>query len=169
MTIDGGARRAGADDAEELIRLRTVMLSAMDGTPVPPGEWSQRAAESLRRRLPAPDAWIAAFVVDRPDGEGLAACATGVVEERLGSPANPGGLVGYMFNVATDPAFRRRGYATACVTALLSWFAELAVPQVRLRASVDGLPLYERLGFTLETGPAMQIKPIPQVKIAPPR
>ena len=158
MTIDGEVRRAGANDAAELIRLRVVMLSAMDDAPVPPDEWSDRAIESLRRRLPAADAHIAAFVVDHPAGSGLAACATGVIEERLGAPSNPTGLVGYIFNVATDPDFRRRGHATACLTALLSWFAERDVPQVRLRASQDGLPLYEKLGFTLETGPALQLR-----------
>ncbi|GAA4257475.1 GNAT family N-acetyltransferase [Dactylosporangium darangshiense] len=160
VTIDFGgttARRAGPDDAEELVRLRIVMLAAMDGAPVEPGAWSERAIESLRRRLTGPDAAIAAFVVDRPGGAGLAACATGVVEERLGSPGNPGGLFGYVFNVATDPDCRRRGYSRACLTALLGWFGEQGVPRVTLRASSDGLPLYERLGFTLHAGPVMDL------------
>ncbi|MFG2039379.1 GNAT family N-acetyltransferase [Dactylosporangium sp. NPDC048998] len=152
------ARRATAGDAEELIRLRIVMLESMDGEPVPPGEWSELAVASLRRRLPLPGASIAAFVVDRPvgDGPGLAACATGVFEERLGSPTNPGGLTGYVFNVATDARYRRRGYSTACLTGLLGWFADNGVSQVRLRASREGLPVYERLGFVLETGPSMR-------------
>ncbi|GAA2395171.1 GNAT family N-acetyltransferase [Dactylosporangium salmoneum] len=157
MKLD--VRRAVADDAEELIRLRIVMLEAMDGAPVPPGEWSRRSAASLRRRLPAGDAGLAAFVVDRPDGDGLAACATGTMEERLGSPANPEGLVGYVFNVATDPRYRRRGYSTACLTALLGWFAEHGVRQIRLRPSEEGLPVYERLGFVLEHGPWMVLRP----------
>jgi ribosomal protein S18 acetylase RimI-like enzyme len=154
-----GARRAGAGDAEELVRLRIVMLESMDGVPVPAGEWSRRAAASLRRRLPAVDAAIAAFVVDQPGRDRLAACATGVIEERLGSPGNPSGLHGYVFNVATDPEYRRRGHATACLAALLDWFTANDVAHVRLRASRDGLAVYQRLGFAVEPGPSMRWVP----------
>ncbi|WP_432988233.1 GNAT family N-acetyltransferase [Dactylosporangium sp. CA-233914] len=151
-------RRAGAADADELVRLRIVMLEAMEDGPVTPGEWSRRTAESLRRRLPSPDATIAGFVVDRPDGSGLAACAVGTIDERLGSPGNPGGLTGYVFNVATDEAFRRRGLSTACLTALLEWFTTGGVSLARLFATADGLPMYERLGFTREDTPALRLR-----------
>lgn len=152
-------RRAGAEDTDELVRLRIVMLSAMEGEPVPPGEWSRRAAAALRRRLPVPDpdAELAAFVVDRPDAPGLAACAVGTIERRLGSPGNPDGLVGYVFSVATDEAYRRRGLSTACLDALLAWFSGRGVPTVRLFASRDGLPMYERMGFTRESSTAMRL------------
>ncbi|MER7001980.1 GNAT family N-acetyltransferase [Dactylosporangium sp. NPDC000555] len=159
MNGTAAVRRATAGDAEELIRLRIVMLESMEGEPVPPGEWSELAVASLRRRLPLPGTTIAAFVVDRPgaDGPGLAACAIGVVEERLGSPANPAGLSGYVFSVATDARYRRRGYSTACLKGLLGWFTDNGVSQVRLRATSEGLPVYERLGFVLETGPSMRL------------
>ena len=151
--------RATAADTDELIRLRIVMLEAMDGAPVPPGDWSQRSASSLRRRLPVPDpdATLAAFVVDRPDAPGLAACAVGAIEERLGAPGNPGGVIGYIFNVATDEAYRRRGLSTACLDALLSWFTAREVPVARLFASRDGLPMYERMGFVRQTSTSMQL------------
>lgn len=154
-------RRAGAADADELVRLRIVMLEAMDGEPVAPGEWSQRVAASLRRRLPAadPEATLAAFVVDRPGGEGLAACAVGTIEERLGSPGNPDGRVGHVFNVATDAAWRRRGLSTACLDALLAWFTARAVPMVQLTASPDGLPMYERMGFVRHPHPSLRLRP----------
>ncbi|GGM07831.1 GNAT family N-acetyltransferase [Dactylosporangium sucinum] len=158
MTPDVAVRRAGADDAEELVRLRLVMMESVDGTAPPPGDWSRNAAASLRRRLPLPDAPIAAFVVDRPSPPGLVACAVGVFEERLASPVNPNGLAGYVFNVATDPQYRRRGYSTACMRALLAWFAAHDVAVVNLRASDDGLPVYERLGFELQPGPAMRLR-----------
>ncbi|WP_330186321.1 GNAT family N-acetyltransferase [Dactylosporangium sp. AC04546] len=202
MTSDVVVRRADAHDAEELVRLRTVMMGSIDGTPPPLGEWSDVAVASLRRRLPRADASMAAFVVDRPAasglaasgpvapgpagpglagpglagpglvgpglagpglagpglaGPGLAACAVGVFEERLGSPANPNGLAGYVFNVATDPQYRRRGFSTACMRALLDWFAANDVAVVNLRASDDGLPVYTRLGFELQPGPAMRL------------
>ncbi|MET7402645.1 GNAT family N-acetyltransferase [Dactylosporangium sp. NPDC005572] len=158
MTSDVVVRRADAHDAEELVRLRTVMMAAVDGAAPALGEWSDVAVASLRRRLPQAGASMAAFVVDRPSAAGLAACAVGVFEERLGSPANPNGLAGYVFNVATDPDYRRRGFSTACMRALLDWFAANDVAVVNLRASDDGLPVYTRLGFELQHGPAMRLK-----------
>lgn len=157
MDVVPVARRAGVEDAEELLRLRIVMLESVDGEPVALGEWSERALAALRRRLPVPDGNLAAFVVDRPAGTGLAACAVGMFEERLGSPANPSGLSGYVFSVATDPSYRRRGYSTACLNALLAWFAGNGVSKVALRASEDGLPMYEKLGFVRHDAPSMGI------------
>ncbi|MET7607088.1 GNAT family N-acetyltransferase [Streptomyces avermitilis] len=50
-----------------------------------------------------------------------------------------------MHNVATDPRFRSRGYATTVVTALLD--VERGCTYVELR-SAAGRTLYQRLGFT---------------------
>ncbi|MFI5909207.1 GNAT family N-acetyltransferase [Dactylosporangium sp. NPDC051541] len=153
-------RRATPADTDELVRLRIVMLSAMEGAAVPPGDWSRRAAAELRRRLPVPDpeATLAAFVVDRPAPPGLAACAVGTIDAHLGSPGNPDGAVGYIFNVATDEQYRRQGFSTACLEALLDWFTARAVPAVRLFATPGGQPIYERLGFTRETNTAMRLR-----------
>jgi GNAT superfamily N-acetyltransferase len=152
-------RRATAADTDELIRLRIVMLSAMEGAPVPPGEWSRRASSALRRHLPDPDpdATLAAFVVDDPSGPGLVACAVGSIDVHLGSPGNPGGAVGYVFNVATDEQHRRKGLSTACLEALLAWFTARDVPVVRLFATPDGRGAYERMGFTGEPNTAMRL------------
>lgn len=107
---------------------------------------------TLRQRLGGEGASMAAFVVDDPDGSGvLAACAVGVIERRLGNPDNPSGDLGYIFNVSTDPAHRRRGYSRACMEALLGWFGERGVSKVGLRASADGEPLYRALGFVPQT------------------
>jgi GNAT superfamily N-acetyltransferase len=146
--IEVRARRATAADAGELVRLRMVMFESMDGVAPQPGEWSREAVRSLRERLPEPDARTAAFVVDRPDEPGrLAACAVGAIEVRLGSPSNPAGLSGYLYNVSTDDAYRRRGYSLACVTALLDWFRHHGVARVQLHATDHGYELYRRLGF----------------------
>ncbi|MET7420797.1 GNAT family N-acetyltransferase [Dactylosporangium sp. NPDC005555] len=156
--IDVRARRATATDAEELVRLRIVMFEAVDGVAPEPGEWSAAAVRSLRERLPGPDARTAAFVVDRPGEAGrLAACAVGVIDVRLGSPANPAGLFGYVFNVSTDDAYRRRGYSRACMTALLGWFRDSGVVRVQLHASDEGYELYRRLGFSDVQSPSMRI------------
>ncbi|GHJ49458.1 hypothetical protein Cs7R123_68000 [Catellatospora sp. TT07R-123] len=136
-----------AADAAELVRLRTVMLGAMAGEPVPDGPWQEQVAAHARRLLADPDGDFAAYVADRPDGPGLAACAVGAIDVRLGGPWDPSGRSGYVFNVVTDEAYRRRGLSRACLAALLEWFAAHGVASVDLRATDDGAPLYRELGF----------------------
>jgi ribosomal protein S18 acetylase RimI-like enzyme len=155
------ARPATPDDADELIRLRAVMLRSGGHRMTWNDDWREPARQSLRNRLADPSSGLAAYVVDRPGAAGpaagLAACAVGLIEERLGNPANPLGLAGYVFNVATDPGERRRGHARACMTSLLEWFRAHGVGAVDLRASVDGEPLYEQLGFVRTVDPAMRL------------
>jgi GNAT superfamily N-acetyltransferase len=155
-------RRAVPADADELVRLRAVMLATF-GTATWNDVWREPARASLVRRLahdpasPAPSESLAAFVVENPDGPGLVSCAVGLIEERLGNPFNPDGRVGYVFNVATDPAMRRRGYSRACMEALLQWFRDQGVRAADLTASPDGEPLYASLGFTRKPDPAMRL------------
>lgn len=150
-------RRAAEADAAELLRLREVMLAAVTGQDVP-GPWQETAQATLRQRLAEPDDTFAAYVVANPDRPGaLAACVVGVIESRLGSPNNPTGEVGYVFNVATDPDYRRRGYSRACMEALLDWYRRRGVASVDLRASVEGEPLYRALGFVPSTAPTMRL------------
>jgi ribosomal protein S18 acetylase RimI-like enzyme len=150
------ARRARAEDVAEVMRLRTVMLGSTTGGEVAQGSWMDNGAAILHRQLGHPDDPLGVFVVDRPDGPGLAACAVGAIDQRLPNPTNPTGLRGYVYNVATDPAYRRRGFSRACMTALLGWYAERGVGVVDLRASPEGEPLYAGLGFTRTKEPTMR-------------
>jgi GNAT superfamily N-acetyltransferase len=149
------SRPAGPDDADELVRLRAVMLTSMN----PPNwddDWQEAARAALIDRLPS--ATLAAFVVDRPDGSGLAACAVGTIEHRLSAPGDPLGRTGYVFSVATDPDMRRRGFSRRCMTALLEWFRSQGVRKVDLRASAEAEPLYRSLGFARTPDPAMRLR-----------
>jgi ribosomal protein S18 acetylase RimI-like enzyme len=148
-------RRAKPEDAEELMRLRTVMMAGMPGAVAPqPGPWVTAGAELLRRQLSDPAERVAAFVIDSP--EGLAACVVGAIDERLPGPRDPSPWRGYVYNVATDPAYRRRGFSRACMEALIAWYREREVPLIDLRASPDGEPLYASLGFVRTPDPAMR-------------
>jgi GNAT superfamily N-acetyltransferase len=149
------ARRATGEDAPELVRLRGVMYASFDGEEPPAGPWQGVAERYLRTNLVHAADSLAAFVVERPGG--LASCAIGSIEYRLAGPNNPSGTTGYVFNVATDPDLRRRGYGRACMTGLLDWYRRRGVLKVDLRASPDGEPLYASLGFVRSVDPAMRL------------
>jgi GNAT superfamily N-acetyltransferase len=152
-------RRAGADDAAELTRLREFLFAGLDGVYPEPAQWQQDATAVLRKRLPEDNGEMAAFVVDTPDQAGrLASCAIGVIDTRLPSPHNACGETGYVMSVATDPAYRRRGFSRACMKALLGWFGERGITRVMLNASAEGEPLYTELGFGFSGDPMMRLK-----------
>ena len=151
-------RRATTEDAEEVLRLRQVMIDALPG-----GDrstrWHTESLPALTARLGEADGDFAAFVVDHPDLPGsLAALVVGTIDYRIGKAGNPRGLTGYVFSVATDPRARRRGYARACMDELLEWFRERGAGQVMLTASAEAEPLYAALGFVHKPDPTMILK-----------
>ena len=151
-------RRAVPEDAEEVLRLRQVMIDSVFGTDSP-GTWHAESLPTVRGRLGDPDGDFAAFVIDHPDRpDALAALVTGTIDYRIGNGANPQGAIGYLFSVATDPDARRRGYARAVVEALLDWYRERGVPEVDLNASAEGEPLYASLGFVRKSEPSMRLR-----------
>ena len=141
-------RRAVPADAAALTRLRVLMMADMGMlTEGSDPRWRDSAAEWFTRRLGGTGDF-AAFVVDDP-GHGVVSCAVGFCDDHAPGPANPSGLSGYVLNMSTDPRFRRRGYARACLEALLAWFSdETEARVVGLMASEDGIALYRALGFT---------------------
>ncbi|WP_155056146.1 GNAT family N-acetyltransferase [Streptomyces blattellae] len=150
-------RRATAEDAEEVLRLRQVMIDSVH-SPGSGTDWHVQSLPTLRDRLADADGNFAAFVVEHPERPGaLAALVAGTVEYRIGKAGNPHGRTGYVFSVATDPDARRRGYARACMAELLEWFRERGVGQVDLTASEDAEPLYVALGFARRKDPFMRL------------
>ncbi|MGH4028031.1 GNAT family N-acetyltransferase [Actinomycetota bacterium Odt1-20B] len=150
-------RRATPDDAEEVLRLRQVMIDsvfAADGST----DWHAESLTTVRRRLADGDGEFVAFVIDHPQRPGvLAALVAGTVEYRIGRAGNPHGKLGHVFSVATDPDQRRRGYARACMEAVLDWFREQGVPSIDLNASTEAEPLYASLGFVRKPDPSMRL------------
>ena len=144
-------RRAGVEDAAQLVRLRAVMLEAMGSDTSSPG-WARACEDALVRRLAEPDRF-AAWVVD-VDGSPVAG-GVGWLEEHLPSPSAPDGRRGHIASMSTDPAHRRQGHGRAVLDALLGWFAAAGVTRVDLRATSDGRGLYERAGFREVGGAAL--------------
>ncbi|TGB13069.1 GNAT family N-acetyltransferase [Streptomyces sp. MZ04] len=154
-------RRAMPEDAEELIRLRQVMIDSVFAARAG-GEsdtsWHAESVPTVRARLADPDGEFAAFVLDFPGRPGkLAALVVGTLDYRIGRAGNPHGVVGYVFSVATDPGQRRRGYARACMETLLDWFRERGAVSVDLNASAEAEPLYASLGFVRKPDPSMRL------------
>ncbi|TNC19231.1 GNAT family N-acetyltransferase [Amycolatopsis alkalitolerans] len=147
-------RRADPADAAELTRLRVVMFEGMGRDPGRFDDaWRRRNTEHFAARL-ADRTRFAAFVVDA-GGAGLAACAIGWLNEHLVGAVHPSSQVGYVANVATDRAHRRRGCARATMEALLAWLRRAGVAKIDLHASPDAEPLYRSLGFTEPAGRAL--------------
>lgn len=151
------ARRARPEDAEELVRLRKIMLDSL-GRPDGDAYWQSLTVRRLRTALADPAGDLMVTVVDVPTVPGrLAACATGTIEHRLGSPDNPDGRTGYVFNVCTDPPLRRRGYSRACMDTLLAWYRERDIHRIDLTASPEAEPLYASLGFGRTAEPMLRL------------
>jgi GNAT superfamily N-acetyltransferase len=151
-------RRAEADDAAALTRLRALMLSAMgmlteNSDPL----WRDKAEEWFVRRLRDKHDF-AAFVIDDPE-LGVVSCAAGGCDYHAPGPANPSGVRGHVFNMSTDPRFRRFGYARACLEALLAWFRdETEARVISLNATEDGIALYRSLAFTEPGNTVLQLR-----------
>ncbi|WP_405925781.1 GNAT family N-acetyltransferase [Streptomyces sp. NBC_00035] len=151
-------RRAVPEDAEEVLRLRQVMIDSVFATESS-SAWHADSLPTVRRKLADPDGDFAAFVVDHPDRpDALAALVAGTIDYRIGRAGNPHGGIGYVFSVATDPDARRRGYARASMETLLDWFRERGVTAVDLNASAEAEPLYVALGFVRKPDPSMRLQ-----------
>ena len=137
------ARLATVADVPELVRLREVMIESVRGSS--DQTWQASCANVLATAIA--DGSMAAVVVDRPDGVGLAACGVGMLAQRLPSPGSVDGRFGYIQSMCTDERNRRQGLARLVFDRLLRWFADSGVGRVDLHTSAAGESLYRSFGF----------------------
>ncbi|MFE3853498.1 GNAT family N-acetyltransferase [Streptomyces griseorubiginosus] len=150
MTV---VRPAGLADIEELVRLRAHLLDAPDAD-LPYKAGGSAAREAWRRdyrawltaQLTEPEG-IRVAVVPLPDGTGLAACATAIVDRRAPSPACPSGRAGWLQSVVVDPASRGQGLGARLLEHLHGWLAGQGVDEVLLQTTENATGFYRRLGF----------------------
>jgi len=156
----GVPRLAVAADASEIARLRSelILSEPLDE------DWLAICRDHLAARL-VPGGDARAYVVDAPEG-GLAACALALIDAVLPAPRYPKGLAARIQAVATVPAYRRRGYAQAALTALLAHLEGDGVTLYELHASDDSAPLYAALGFESDPG-LMRMTRVPAPAHAP--
>ena len=77
-------------------------------------------------------------------------CAFLIVLEKPANPTFPTGKVGTVMNVYTRPVYRRRGFACALLEQLISDARQMDLSYLELKATEQGLHLYQRLGFNRE-------------------
>ena len=146
-------RPAGVADIPVLIELRLAMFRDMGRTDADTlARVAAASADYLRLHLPDGSfhAWLAEV-----DGQ-IAATGGVVVRQSPPTYANLSGRDGYILGMYTRPAFRRRGLATAIMRTILDFLRAERIQRATLRASAEGRPLYEKLGF--ETTTEMRLK-----------
>jgi len=150
-------RRATAQDVPALVSLRSLMFSSM-GSDVggQDAQWRDAAAGWFRLQLDRPEQF-AGFVMEHPV-DGVVCAALGSCDVRAPGPHDLSGTRGHVFNISTQPDHRRRGYARACLTALLTWFdTDTGVSVVHLSATPEGSGMYTSAGFREARFPSMRL------------
>ena len=147
-------RPAVPSDLATLVEFRLAMLVDIFGqqTGLGPDPATLRAAN---------ERWFGEhlgrdFITWMAELDGIpAACAGLIWYEHPPGPLNPSGLEAYVVDVYTRPEARRLGLARTLVERLLEAARAAGAGRIWLRASDDGRPLYEALGFV--TGNYMQL------------
>jgi GNAT superfamily N-acetyltransferase len=138
-------RQATPADIPDLLRLRRLMFESMgyaDQAQLDAGDAAGR--EYLCRAMPggAFCGWLALTAEGKAVGSGGV-----VIDHHPPGPNNLTGQVGYIMNMSTVPAYRRRGVARRIMQTILAWLEERGIQRVVLHATDQGRPLYEQLGF----------------------
>jgi GNAT superfamily N-acetyltransferase len=160
MTDELTIRRATAEDADELTRLRLAMqmeLFAGDGRGASPEEIVEHNRRYFREHLPVGD--FVAFVAE-VDGE-IVGTSGIVVYQAPPTQGNPTGIEGYVMNMYTVPEHRGHGIATRLLDHLVEHVRALGGRRAWLRASDSGRPVYHRYGFRGDD-PHYMLYPFPQ-------
>lgn len=145
-------RLATEADAPVVAHHRVAMFRDMGTLPAEQGPPLLAASEAyFRRAIPAGlyVGWLAT-PTGRP-GEVVGGAGIQIREMipriRLDGAAVDPGPQGLIVNVYTEPSWRRRGIGELLMREVLRFTRERRIHNVVLHASVDGRPLYEKLGF----------------------
>ena len=136
---------ATPDDAELLADMRLEMRRERETLPCPvsEAEFRRRNAEFFRRAL-ADGSFLSCIAWERGEA---AACSGLSIELHPPTYANPDGKLGYITNMYTRPAWRRRGLAGMLLERLVAEAARLGCAQIELNAAPMARRLYLAHGF----------------------
>lgn len=138
-------RKAGLEDLELLVKMRLEVLRAANGL-ADTADLSNVERESYvyYREALASGAHVAYLLFD---GGSLAGAGGISFYQVLPTYHNPTGTNGYIMNMYTRPAYRRRGIAYKALDLLVAAARERGVSRITLEATEMGRPLYEKYGF----------------------
>jgi GNAT superfamily N-acetyltransferase len=135
-------RKATLDDIEALLRLRIQLLEA-----------SEAGFDGALRAWPRTHLADGSFLAWIAEDAGTVVAASGLtVLDRPPYPGNATGLDGYVTNMYTLPAYRRRGLARQLLEFLIAHARQAGIKRLFLESSREGQPLYEEFGFRLTRG-----------------
>ena len=138
-------KRAGAGDAELLAEMRLEMRRERETAVcrIPDEEFYRYNLEFFRTHL-ADGSFISYIAWE---GDRAAACSGLSLQTHPPTYENPTGRHGYITNMYTRPAWRKRGIAKMLVDKLVEAAKDAGCAQLFLNASPMGRPLYIRYGF----------------------
>ena len=138
-------RPATEADIEDILALRRLMFEEMGrGDPAEMDAMMTNVRAYLRKAMPAGQ--FRAWVVEDAAGRVV---SNGAIVVRQAPPTvhNVTGREVYVMNVCTYAEHRRRGLARWIMDVILEWARGQGINTITLRASEQGRPLYEALGF----------------------
>lgn len=151
LTPDGRLRAATLDDFPEIVRL-WAMLFDEAGTDA--DDWTAAASSWFARFVDDPG--TARFSVIEGTA-GIVATVIGTLELGVPNPFCPRGRVVRLANLVTLPDHRGRGCATRLVGDVIEWARSIDADRVDLSATREGMPIYEKAGFTRTSAPRMKL------------
>jgi Acetyltransferases len=148
-------RKANQSDISELVNVRIAYLLEDYAS------LSDEQIYSLRQQLPEYfkkhiENDFVAYVAEA-EGKIISSVFLVIVEK----PANPNfitGKTGTILNVYTKPKFRRQGIAESLLQAAIRDSKAMNLSFLELKATKDGLPLYEKIGFIKEQAKYIPMK-----------
>lgn len=69
------------------------------------------------------------------------------LKDTVPTPVTPLSVRGYLFNLYTDPSYRRQGHAARMTDAMLELARGIGVEIMELHSSLEAEGLYQRMGF----------------------
>jgi GNAT superfamily N-acetyltransferase len=144
-------RRAVAEDTDELVRLRGILLRSGTAHFAPrnaeeDAAWQASYRTWLRDHREDDSVLIAVHPADRAGH--LWACAIAVIDTRAPGPGSLDGRAGWAHGLVVDPDQRGRGVGVAVINYALDWLRAKKIGRLWFQASPANQGRYLKLGFT---------------------
>jgi GNAT superfamily N-acetyltransferase len=150
--LDYCIRDATLDDMDVLVRHRLAMFTDM-GRSFDAPLIAQLFRDWARPMMIAGD--YRAWLCETGTGEVAAGAGLSLIKWPPGPSPLRGDRAGFVYNVYTEHAHRRRGLARRLMETLHAWCAEHGIEAIALNASGDAQRLYESMGYQVAASPMM--------------